>query len=62
MDFTEATATNAQGVSGPIADSPLWNGLGLWRVAPHSAAVAKVTPLANADGTSTFADTWKRRK
>jgi hypothetical protein len=61
MNFTQASATNAGGVSGPIADAK-WKDTGIWRVAPHTAAVAEVTPLENSGGTSAFGDTWTRRK
>jgi hypothetical protein len=60
MDFTDATTTNTEGVSGPIADAQ-WQDLGIERIAGHRAAQARVTALENAGGTSTFADSWDRR-
>ena len=62
IDFTNATVTNSQGVSGPIADSPQWSDLGIERTAGvRQTLTATVTALENSDGSSSFADIWKRR-
>ena len=46
MDFTNATATDAQGVTGPIQDSQ-WVDSGIERIAGIDQALATVTPLKN---------------
>jgi hypothetical protein len=61
MDFANATATDAQGVSGPIQDSQ-WQDKAIERmIAGTKQALAKVTPLQTSNGTSSFTDMWKRR-
>lgn len=61
MDFTEAQATNAYGITGPISDSH-WVNSGIERIAGSSKALAKVSTLqTSGSGTSTFSDTWHRR-
>jgi hypothetical protein len=60
IDFAHATATDAQGVSGPIEDSQ-WVDSGIDRIAGTNQAFAKVTPLRNSGGASSFSDIWKRR-
>ncbi len=62
MDFTDATATDAQGVTGPIQDPQQWKDSGIERtITGTNQALAKVTPVQNAGGVSSFSDTWKRR-
>jgi hypothetical protein len=60
VDFTDATATDAQGISGPISDSQ-WVNSGIERVAGSATALAKVSGLQSAGCCSTFADTWVRK-
>lgn len=60
MGFASASATDAQGASGPIQDSH-WGDSGIERIAGSDDAFAKVTSLQNANGASSFTDTWRRR-
>jgi len=58
MDFTKATTTNAQEISGPISDAQ-WVYSGIERVVGRTQPKAKVSPLQNSG--SLFSDTWVRR-
>ena len=64
MAFTQAQATNAQGVTGPISDAH-WVNSGIERIAGPAKALAKVSTLetngTGAGTTSTFSDTWHRK-
>jgi len=60
MDFTQAQATNAYGVTGPISDSA-WVNSGIERITGSAEALAKVSTLETSGTTSTFSDTWHRK-
>lgn len=60
MGFTQASATNAQLVTGPISGSQ-WTSSGIDRFAGSANAVAKVSNLKNSGTSSSFSDTWHRR-
>jgi hypothetical protein len=58
MEFTSATATDDQGVAGPISDSQ-WVDSGIERIAGPSLPLGEAGPLQNSG--YVFRDTWKHR-
>jgi hypothetical protein len=58
MEFTSATATNDQGVAGPISDSSQWVDTGIERIAGPTLPLGQgAGPLQNSG--YVFRDTWK---
>jgi hypothetical protein len=62
MDFTSATATDARGDSGPIANPPAWNDSGIERIAGGRKALAKVSALQNSGVGSAFDDCFSAHR
>jgi hypothetical protein len=61
VQFTQATATNAASVQGPISFAPTWSASGIERVAGATKPLATVYDLQNSGTTSSFYDKWRRR-
>ena len=60
VNFQDATATDAEGQTGPISSSD-WLASGIWRVDGMNKPLAKVSGLETSGSASAFSDTWKRR-
>ncbi|MGH9017901.1 MAG: G1 family glutamic endopeptidase [Acidimicrobiales bacterium] len=59
-EFTDAWASDNQGVTGPIANSPAWQSSGIIRVAGRAKPVAVVSALQSTSFSSVFSDTYRK--